>query len=108
MSSEKHLQLGRRERQIMDVIYRRGRASVTEVLTDLTDPAGYSAVRGMLGLLEDIGYLRREQKGLKYVSLPADDTLQVRANALKHMVQTFFGGSPEQAVAALLEMSDST
>jgi BlaI family penicillinase repressor len=108
MSDEKHLQLGRRERQIMDVIYQRGRASVTEVLAELPDPPSYSAVRGMLGLLEDKGYLRHEQVGLKYVYLPADDTRQVRATALKHMVKTFFGGSPEQAVAALLEMSDST
>jgi predicted transcriptional regulator len=107
MNDEKHLQLGRRERQIMDVIYQRGRASVTEVLAELPDPPSYSAVRGMLGLLEDKGYLRHEQEGLKYVYLPADDTRQVRANALKHMVKTFFGGSPEQAVAALLEMPDS-
>lgn len=107
MSEEKHLQLGRRERQIMDVIYRRGQASVTEVLSDLPDPPTYSAVRGMLRLLEDKGYLHHEQQGLKYVYRPADDTRQVRANALKHMVKTFFGGSPEEAVAALLEMSDS-
>ncbi len=107
MSDEKHLQLGRRERQIMDVVYRRGRASVTEVLAELSDPPSYSSVRAMLGLLEDKGYLRHEQEGLKYVYLPADDTRQVRATALKHMVKTFFGGSPEQAVAALLEMSDS-
>lgn len=107
MSNEKHLQLGRRERQIMDVIYRRGRASVNEVLAELTDPPSYSAVRGMLRLLQDKGYVRHEQEGLKYVYLPADDTRQVRTNALKHMVKTFFGNSPEQAVAALLEMSDS-
>jgi predicted transcriptional regulator len=107
MSNEKHLQLGRRERQIMDVIYRRGRASVTDVLAELPDPPTYSAVRGMLRLLEEKGFVRHEQEGLKYVYLPADDTRQVRANALKHMVKTFFGGSPEQAVAALLEMSDS-
>lgn len=105
--SEKHLQLGRRERQIMDVIYRKGKASVTEVRADLPDPPSYSAVRAMLGFLEDKGYLRHEQMGLKYVYLPAQDTRQVRASALKHMVKTFFGGSPEQAVAALLEMSDS-
>jgi BlaI family penicillinase repressor len=105
--NQKHLQLGRRERQIMDVIYRRGRASVTEVLADLPDPPTYSAVRGMLRLLEDKGFVRHEQEGLKYVYVPADDTQQVRANALQHMVKTFFGGSPEQAVAALLEMSDS-
>jgi predicted transcriptional regulator len=107
MGDEKHLQLGRRERQIMDVVYRRGQASVTEVLAELPDPPTYSAVRGMLRLLEDKGYLRHEQEGLKYVYLPAEDTHQVRASALKHMVKTFFGGSPEQAVAALLEMSDS-
>jgi BlaI family penicillinase repressor len=107
MGNEKHLQLGRRERQIMDVIYRRGRASVTQVLAELPDPPTYSAVRGMLRLLEDKGYVRHEQEGLKYVYVPADDTRQVRANALKHMVKTFFGGSPEQAVAALLEMPDT-
>jgi len=107
MSEEKHLQLGRRERQIMDVVYRRGRASVTEVRAELSDPPSYSSVRGMLGLLEDKGYLRHEQEGLKYVYLPAEDTRHVRATALKHMVRTFFGGSPEQAVAALLEMPDS-
>jgi len=107
MGNEKHLQLGRRERQIMDVIYRRGRASVTDVLAELPDPPTYSAVRGMLRLLEEKGFVRHEQEGLKYLYLPAGDTRQVRASALKHMVKTFFGGSPEQAVAALLEMSDS-
>ena len=107
MGNEKHLQLGRRERQIMDVIYRRGRASVTEVLAELPDPPTYSAVRGMLRLLEEKGFVRHEQEGLKYVYVPADDTRQVRATALKHMVKTFFGGSPEQAVVALLELSDS-
>ncbi len=107
MSDEKQFQLGRRERQIMDVIYRRGRASVTDVLADLPDPPTYSAVRGMLRLLEEKGFVHHEQEGLKYLYVPADDTRQIRANALKHMVKTFFGGSPEQAVAALLEMSDS-
>lgn len=107
MSGEKHLELGRRERQIMDVIYRRGKASVAEVRGDLPDPPSYSAVRAMLGFLEDKGHLRHEQEGLKYVYLPADDTTKVRASALKHMVKTFFGGSPERAVAALLEMSDT-
>ena len=107
MTSEKHLQLGRRERQIMDVVYRRGEASVAEVRGDLPDPPSYSAVRGMLGLLEDKGYLRHQQQGLKYVYRPADDASEVRDSALQHMVRTFFGGSPERAVAALLEMSDS-
>ena len=107
MTSEKHLQLGRRERQIMDVIYRLGKASVSEVLAELPDPPSYSAVRAMLGFLEDKGYLRHEQEGLKYVYMPVEDTSRVRASALNHLVKTFFGGSPERAVAALLEMSDS-
>ena len=108
MNGDIGTQLGRRERQIVEVLYRLGKASVAEVLAELPDPPSYSAVRGMLGLLEDKGYLRHEQEGLKYVYVPADDTRQVRASALKHMVKTFFGGSPEQAVAALLEMSAST
>ena len=107
MAGEQHSQLGRRERQIMDVIYRKGKASVTEVRDELPDPPSYSAVRAMLGFLEDKGYLRHEQNGLKYVYLPTLDTRQVRTSALKHMVKTFFGGSPEQAVAALLELSDT-
>ena len=108
MANEKHLQLGRRERQIMDVVYRRGKVSVAEVRAEIPDPPGYSAVRGMLGLLEDKGHLRHERQGLKYVYLPVRDTRQVRNSALKHLVTTFFGGSAEQAVAALLEMSDTT
>jgi predicted transcriptional regulator len=107
MTNEKHMQLGRRERQIMDVVYRRGQASVSEVRGDLPDPPSYSAVRAMLGLLEDKGYLRHRQQGLKYVYLPAEDTSKVRSSALEHMVETFFGGSPELAVAALLEMRDT-
>jgi predicted transcriptional regulator len=107
MTSEKHLQLGRRERQIMDAVYRRGKASVSEVRAELPDPPSYSAVRAMLGFLEDKGYLRHEQEGLKYVYLPVQDAKQVRESALQHLVKTFFGGSPEQAVAALLEMEDT-
>lgn len=107
MANENHLQLGRRERQIMDVVYRLGQASVADVRAELPDPPSYSSVRGMLGLLEDKGHLRHEQQGLKYVYLPAEDTQKVRSSALKHVVKTFFGDSPEQAVAALLEMSDT-
>ena len=107
MTNEKHLQLGRRERQIMDAVYRRGKASVSDVRAELPDPPSYSAVRAMLGFLEDKGYLRHEQEGLKYVYLPVQDAKQVRESALQHLVKTFFGGSPEQAVAALLEMDDT-
>jgi BlaI family penicillinase repressor len=108
LAAEKHLQLGRRERQIMDVVYRRGKASVADVRSEISDPPSYSAVRGMLGLLEAKGHLRHERQGLKYVYLPVRDTRQVRNSALQHLVTTFFGGSAEQAVAALLEMSDTS
>jgi predicted transcriptional regulator len=94
--------LGRRERQIMDVVYRRGRATVAEVREDLPDPPSYSAVRAMLGFLEDKGYLLHEQDGPRYVYLPAADPEQVRTTAVTHLLRTFFGNSMESAVAALL------
>ena len=107
MTQPIHTQLGRRERQIMDVIYRLGRASVTEVRDNLTDPPTYSAVRAMLGFLEDKGYLRHEREGMKYVYLPTVDARQERRSALQHMVKTFFNGSAAQAAAALIEMNDT-
>ena len=97
--------LGRRERQIMDVVYRLGRASVSEVREHLADPPSYSAVRGMLNLLEEKGHLTHEQDGLRYIYKPTAARSQVRRSALRHLVQTFFDGSPTSAVAALLEMS---
>ena len=100
-------QLSRRERQIMDVVYRLGRASVAEVLENLPDPPTYSAVRAMLGFLEDKGYLRHEREGMKYVYLPTVDAKQARRSALQHMVRTFFNGSAAQAAAALIEMNDT-
>ena len=70
MAAEKDLQLGRRERQIMDVIYRLGKASVTDVRSELSDPPSYSAVRAMLRVLEDKGHVRHQEEGLKYVYVP--------------------------------------
>ncbi|HKO15868.1 MAG TPA: BlaI/MecI/CopY family transcriptional regulator [Gemmatimonadaceae bacterium] len=99
--------LGRRERQIMDVVYRLGRATVAEVREQLPDPPSYSAVRGMLRLLEEKQRLTHEQDGLRYVYRPTVGREQARRSALRHLVHTFFGGSPERAVAALLEMSDA-
>jgi BlaI family transcriptional regulator, penicillinase repressor len=99
--------LSRRERQIMDSIYRRGRATAAEVLEDLPDPPSYSAVRTMLRLLEDKGHLSHEQDGPRYVYLPTVPRENARAHALRHLVSTFFNGSAEQAMAALLEMSDA-
>lgn len=107
MAQPIHSELGRRERQIMDVIYRLGRASVAEVRENLPDPPTYSAVRAMLGFLEDKGYLRHERDGMKYVYLPTVDAKQARRSALQHMVKTFFNGSAAQAAAALIEMNDT-
>jgi BlaI family transcriptional regulator, penicillinase repressor len=95
--------LGKRERQIMEIIYRRGRATVSEVLGELPDPPSYSSVRAMLSYLEDKGQLRHEEQGPRYVYLPTARTQDVRGSALSHVVKTFFDGSVSTAVAALLE-----
>lgn len=99
-------ELGRRERQIMDVIHRRGRATAAEVQEDLADPPSYSAVRGMLRLLEDKGFIRHEWDGPRYVYLPTADPDHVRKSAVKHLLNTFFSNSVESAVAAMLGSSE--
>lgn len=96
-------QLSRRERQIMDVIYRRGRATAAEVLEDLPDPPSYSAVRALLRLLEEKGHARHEQDGPRYVFLPTVNRDRASKSALTHVVRTFFDGSASDAVAALLD-----
>ncbi|HEX5726235.1 MAG TPA: BlaI/MecI/CopY family transcriptional regulator [Longimicrobiaceae bacterium] len=98
--------LGRRERQIMDVVYRLGRATAAEVLAELPDPPSYSAVRGMLRLLEEKGYLKHEQDGPRYVYLPTAGREEVSRSAMQHLVRTFFDNSTESAVAALLSHTD--
>ncbi|HEX7049715.1 MAG TPA: BlaI/MecI/CopY family transcriptional regulator [Longimicrobiales bacterium] len=98
--------LSRRERQIMDVLYRRERATVAEVMADLPDPPSYSAVRATLRILEEKGHVEHEQDGPRYVYLPTVDRGEARTAALTHVVSTFFGGSAEQAAVALLRMSD--
>jgi predicted transcriptional regulator len=105
MNQEIGTQLGRRERQIVEVLYRRGKASVAEVLAELPDPPSYSAVRGMLGLLEEKGYVRHKRDGMRYVYTPAIAPAKARQSALRQLVSTFFEGSPLAAAAALLEMS---
>ena len=95
--------LSRRERQIMDSIYRRGRATAADVLEDLPDPPSYSAVRALLRLLEEKGHVRHEQDGPRYVFLPTVTRDRARKSALKHVVRTFFDGSATDAVAALLD-----
>lgn len=98
--------LGRRERQIMDVLFRRSRATAAEVREDLPDPPSYSAVRGMLRLLEEKGYVAHEWDGPRHVFRPTANTRQVQRNAAKHLLQTFFNNSMESAVAAMLGAAD--
>src|SRR5262245_54061531 len=97
--------LSRRERQIMDVLYERGKASAAEVLEAMPDPPSYSAVRAMLRVLEEKGHALHEQDGTRYIYAPAVPREAARESALQRLVQTFFGGSTEQAVAALIDMS---
>jgi len=107
MPKHPHLHLSRRERQIMDAVYRLGQATAAEVLENMPDPPGYSAVRTMLRLLEEKGYLRHDQDGPRYVYLPTLSRDKARQSALKQLVQTFFDNSTEQTVAALLDMAKS-
>lgn len=98
--------LGRRERQIIDVVYRLGRATVSEVLAELPDPPSYSAVRGMLNLLEEKGHLRHVSEGLRYVYLPVVAAEHASRSAMAHVVRTFFAGSAAHAATALFELPD--
>ena len=95
--------LSRRERQIMDLLFQRGRATAAEVQRGLPDPPSYSAVRAMLRILEEKGHVRHEQEGPRYVYVARVDRDKARHSALQHLVQTFFDGSAEQAVAALID-----
>ena len=95
--------LSRRERQIMDVLFTRGKASAAEVQQALPDPPSYSAVRALLRILEEKGHVRHEEEGPRYVFAPRLDKEKAQQSAVRHLVQTFFDGSPEQAMAALLD-----
>jgi predicted transcriptional regulator len=97
-------QLSRRERQIMEIVYELGRATAAEVRAHMPDPPSYSAVRAQLRILEDKGHLRHEQDGPRYVFLPTVPREEARETALLKLVRTFFGGSPEGAMAALLDL----
>ncbi|HZI99083.1 MAG TPA: BlaI/MecI/CopY family transcriptional regulator [Gemmatimonadaceae bacterium] len=101
------LDLSRRERQIMDVIYRRGSATAAEITGDLPDPPTSTAVRTMLRILEDKGHLTHEQDGLRYVYRAVVDREQARQSVISHVVKTFFDGSAEQAMATLIDRPGS-
>jgi predicted transcriptional regulator len=107
MSRTLDRELSRRERQIMDIVYQQGRATAAEVQAALPDAPSYSATRALLRILEDKGHLKHEQEGPRYVFLPTVGQKKARRSALERVVQTFFGGSAEQAMAALLDMSDT-
>ena len=100
------VKLSRRERQIMDVLYERQSATVSDVMEALPDPPSYSAVRATLRVLEDKGHVTHAEDGPRYVYAPAVPPDQARETALSHLVKTFFNGSAEQAVVTLLQMSD--
>ena len=102
MSKPLHTVLTRRERQIMDILFRRGRATAAEVLEELPGQTSYSTVRTQLRVLEEKGHVRHEEEGLRYVYMPAVARHAARKSALRHLVDTFFEGSTEKAVAALL------
>ena len=107
-STDPAARLGKRERQIMDVLYGRGRATVSEVLEALPDPPSYSSVRAMLRYLEDKGYVGHEEDGPRYVYAPTAPKQEVRTSALGHVVRTFFDGSVSSAAAALIESGPLT
>jgi BlaI family penicillinase repressor len=94
--------LSRRERQIMDILYKRGDSSVTEVLEALPDPPGYSAVRALLRILEEKGQIKHSEVGARYVYSPVETFTAVAKSTIEQVVDSFFGGSVEQAVATLL------
>lgn len=94
--------LTRRERQIMDVLYKLERATVSGVLAQITGQPSYSTVRAQLRVLEEKGHVRHEEHGLRYVYIPTVPRDEARRSALRHLVETFFEGSSEKLVAALL------
>jgi BlaI family transcriptional regulator, penicillinase repressor len=98
--------LTRRERQVMNILFRRGQATVADVMGDLPDPPTYSAVRSILRILAGKGLISHREDGPRYVYVPAVNTDRARDEALRHVVRTFFEGSAEQAVSALLRISD--
>src|SRR5207247_11281789 len=102
MTKPLHAVLSRRERQIMDILYRRGRATANEVMADLTGNPSYSTVRTQLRVLETKGHVRHEAEGLRYVYVPALARPTARRSELRHLGDTFFDGSTEQVVGARL------
>ena len=102
MNQTDHRDLSRRERQILDILYQRGQATAAEGQSALPEPPSYSAVRALLRILEEKGHIRHEQEGPRYVYLPIVPRDNAQRSAMRHLLQTFFDGSAEQAISALL------
>ncbi len=100
-----HTNLSRRERQIMDALFQRGRATAAEILKAIPSPPSYSAVRAMLRVLEEKGHVRHDKDGPRYVFIPTVARERAKKSAIQHMMNTFFEGSASQTVAALLDVS---
>ena len=107
MKTPSHIELSRRERQIVDILYAQGRATAAEVQSLLPEPPSYSAVRAMLRILEEKGHVRHEQDGPRYIYLPTVARENAKRSAMRHMLQTFFDGSTAQAISALLDDSSA-
>ena len=107
MTNNDHRDLSRRERQILDILYQRGQATAAEVQSALPEPPSYSAVRALLRILEEKGHVRHEQDGPRYVYLPTVPRDNAQRSAMRHLLQTFFEGSAEQAISALLDDSSA-
>ena len=103
MQTTNHQDLSRRERQILDILYQRGHATAAEVQAALPEPPSYSAVRALLRILEEKGHVRHQQDGPRYVYLPTVARDNAKRSAMRHMLKTFFDGSAEQAISALLD-----
>jgi BlaI family transcriptional regulator, penicillinase repressor len=102
MAQALHTTLTRRERQIMDILFRRGRATAAEVMAELPGEPSYSTVRTQLRVLEEKAHVRHEEDGVRFVYMPVVPRHAARRSALRHLIETFFDGSPEKAMAALL------
>ncbi len=96
--------LSKRERQIMDIIYQREKATVSEVLETISDPPSYSAIRALMRILEEKGYLVHEKEGMKYIYKPAVAAQKAMTNAVQRLLNTFFNNSVEEAVSALIDI----
>ena len=107
MHTAQHQDLSRRERQILDILYQRGQATAADVQAALPEPPSYSAVRALLRILEEKGHVRHQQDGPRYLYVPVIARDNAKRSALRHVLKTFFDGSAEQAISALLDESSS-